>query len=337
VVEARSLAAWTVGALIALAAPAEAASGEPPLVLEAKIPLAGVGGRIDHMAFDPGRGRLIVAELGNGTVEAIDVAERKVLRRIDGLKSPQGVAYVQSSDRVAVASAGDGTVRLYKAEDLSPAGTIPLGNDADNIRTDGSGPRIVVGYGDGGLATIDTAKAEKLAELSLPAHPEGFQLHPTDGRVFVNLPDAHLIAAADRTRNALLASWQQRELGGNFPMAIDRAGATLASVFRHPARLVLMAASSGAVTANLETCGDADDVFFDEARSRLYVSCGDGAVDVFQRDPQGVRRIARIPTSSGARTSLFVPEQDRLYVAARAGLLGGEAAILVFAPRPPRA
>src|SRR5438270_9310145 len=40
-----------------------------PLVLEATIPLPDTGGRIDHLAVDLRRGRLFVAELGNGTVD----------------------------------------------------------------------------------------------------------------------------------------------------------------------------------------------------------------------------------------------------------------------------
>jgi len=48
----------------------------------------------------------------------------------------------------------------------------------------------------------------------------------------------------------------------------------------------------------------------------------------------GYHPLARIPTQSGARTSLFVPELDRLFVAARAGLLGSNAGILVFRPTP---
>jgi hypothetical protein len=43
--------------------------------------------------------------------------------------------------------------------------------------------------------------------------------------------------------------------------------------------------------------------------------------------------MARIPTSAGARTSLFVPEMDRLLVAVRAGL-AGPAAIWMFKPMP---
>jgi DNA-binding beta-propeller fold protein YncE len=329
-------AGGVIAIVAALAAPVTAmsAEAEAPLVLEAKISLPSVSGRIDHMAFDAGRGRLIVAALGNGTVEAIDVAGRKVVQRIVGLKSPQGVAYVPASDRIAVASAGDGTVRLYRGEDLASVGLVALGDDADNIRLVPETTRIVVGYGEGGLATIDTATAQLVTDLKLPAHPEGFRLHPKDARVFINLPDAHQIAVADLASGKVLASWPQRDLAANFPMAVDRDGATVASVFRHPARLVLFATGAGAEMATLETCGDADDVFFDAARSRIYVSCGEGAVDVFQREGQAARHLARIPTSSGARTSLFVPETDRLYVAARAGLLGGEAAILVMQPMP---
>src|SRR3954463_9337509 len=40
-----------------------------PLVLEATIPLDDVVGRIDHMAIDLEHRRLIVAELGNDTVD----------------------------------------------------------------------------------------------------------------------------------------------------------------------------------------------------------------------------------------------------------------------------
>jgi hypothetical protein len=53
------------------------------------------------------------------------------------------------------------------------------------------------------------------------------------------------------------------------------------------------------------------------------VSCGTGAVDVFSRNATDTRHIANIQTASGARTSPFVPELDELFVAKRAGLLGG--------------
>ena len=104
-------------------------------------------------------------------------------------------------------------------------------------------------------------------------------------------------------------------------------------VFRGPPLLVLFDAATGADRASIGTCGDADDVFFDERRQRIYVSCGEGMVDVLAPSGGKLQRVAQMPTSSGARTSLFVPELDRLYVAARASP-GGEARILVYRPMP---
>ena len=51
-----------------------AAEPPAPLVLERTIALKGVTGRIDHLAVDLARKRLFVAELGNGTVDVIDLA-----------------------------------------------------------------------------------------------------------------------------------------------------------------------------------------------------------------------------------------------------------------------
>jgi hypothetical protein len=130
-----------------------------------------------------------------------------------------------------------------------------------------------------------------------------------------------------------MASWRVQGFGANFPMALGSDGRTAAAAFRSPPRLVLLDASARTVVQSTETCGDADDVFFDERRRRIYVSCGSGSVAVLQDGYGGYRNISLIPTSSGARTSLFVPQLDRLFVARRSGLLGGSgAAILVFRP-----
>jgi hypothetical protein len=139
----------------------------------------------------------------------------------------------------------------------------------------------------------------------------------------------------------MAASWPTGRLRANFPMAFGMmasgpmasAGPVLAVIFRSPPRLAMIDAASGVITADRETCGDADDVFFDIRRRHLMVSCSEGAVDLFDRTDAGLQHLARIRTRPGARTALFVPQRDRLYVAARAGP-AGEAAILVFRPVP---
>ena len=90
---------------------------------------------------------------------------------------------------------------------------------------------------------------------------------------------------------------------------------------------------TGKREASLETCRDADDVFVDARRRRVYVSCGEGVIDVFAQAGGGYERIARIPTVAGARTSLFVPG-ERPALSRRAGDRAEPAAIWVFRPHP---
>ena len=106
------------------------------LVVEAKLPLGGVSGRIDHMALDVDHLRLFVAELGNNTVGVVSLAERKVIHVIDGLKEPQGVRYVPSVDALYVANAGDGAVGIYEGPNYALKDRLDLGDDADNISGD---------------------------------------------------------------------------------------------------------------------------------------------------------------------------------------------------------
>ncbi len=308
--------------------PAEA---QQALVLEAKIPLGPVSGRIDHMAIDLERKHLLVAELGNNTVGVVDVAAAKVIHRIEGLKEPQGVGYVASTDTIYVANAGDGSVRLFSGADFRASGTISLGDDADNVRVDEDANDVVIGYGSGGLAVIDARTRTKVADIKLKKHPEGFQIDHASHRIFVNVPDAREIAVVDRAAGRQIASWPLHGARSNFPMALDADGGQVVAVTRSPAKLFVLASDSGGATAEIDTCGDADDVFVQPKRQRMYVSCGSGAVDVIEISEGAYYSIARVPTVSGARTSLYVSQLDRLFVAVRAS--GSEpAAIWVFKP-----
>lgn len=319
--------------LVALAGPASAAgSATQPLVLEATIALPNTRGRIDHLAVDLGRKRLFVAELGNGSVDIVDLASRKVIKRISGLQEPQGVAFAPKTDVLAISSAGDGTVRLYSGENFAPRGVVQLGRDADNARLDPRSGNVVVGYGSGGLAMIDPAKAVVIKTIPLPAHPEGFQL--AGGRVFVNVPDAGEIDVADLTSGMLAMKWMPPHLASNFPIALGQGG-IVAVGFRSPATLALFDGANGRIVSQVASCGDADDIFFDAKRNRYYVSCGAGEIDVFAVADEALHLAARVTTSRGARTSLLVPQLDRLFLAVRAGpLFGSNAAIQIYRPAP---
>jgi DNA-binding beta-propeller fold protein YncE len=322
-----------VAALASTCLAAFGAPAAPALEKIATIPLNGVSGRVDHMTADVAGRRLFVAEVGNDTLDVVDLAAGRAAHRITGLKDPQGVGYVPGTDLIVVANGGDGTIRFFGGRDFEPMGKIDLGDDADNIRVDPVSGQVAVGFGNGGLALIDPQTRALAGKVKLNAHPEGFQFGPDGKTILANVPDHHEIAVIDRIGLRQMGSWKTPGVSSNFPMAIAGEDA-VAIVFRSPSRLVMFASANGTPLATQTTCSDADDVFFDAARHRIYVTCGEGAIDVEGWDGKTLTRLDRIATGSGARTSLFVPELDRLFVAQRAGLLGGQAAILVFRPSP---
>lgn len=288
-----------------------------PLRLEKAIPLPGVKGRIDHLAFDADNQRLFVAALGNNTVEIIDLKSGKVAHTISGLAEPQGVLYEPGKKRLWIANGNDGKVRIFDALTFQPQQSIDLGDDADNIRRDAATGRVFVGYGNGGIAVFDP-DGNKVGDIKVDAHPESFQLEKTGSRMFVNLPGSKKVAVIDRSKSAVATSWPTDDAQSNFPMALDEAGARLFIVCRKPAVLLVLDTRSGAVVAKLPTVGDSDDVFYDQKRKRIYVSGGEGAIAVYQQnDADHYDEIARLEAVKGARTSLFVPELSRLFLAVR--------------------
>ena len=308
--------AWALAIFVSAGALA-CAQSNPPFVLEKTIPLPGVKGRIDHMAFDAADSRLFVSALGNNTVEVVDLANGRVLKTIGGLDEPQGVLYDAKAGRLWVANGGDGTVRIFNARTYLLLRSIALGKDADNVRLDPARDQVLVGYGSGGIATFD-AKGDRIADVKLDVHPESFQLEANGPLMFVNLPNARRLDVIDRAKSKVVTSWRPDGARGNFPMALDERNERLMIVCRVPAVLLVLDMHSGAVVAKLPSVADADDVYYDPARRRIYVSGGGGEVDVYRQiDRNRYRRIAQVPTSAGARTSLFVPQVSDLFVAGR--------------------
>ncbi len=301
--------------LTALAVKAQAQDAMP-LRLVQTIPLPNVEGRIDHMAMDLKSQRLFIAALGNNTVEVLDLRAGKRIRSITGLHEPQDIGFVPEFNKIFAANGKSGACDVFDGSSFKLLKSVKFSDDADNIRYDASTHRLYVGYGSGGLAIIDAASGDQSGDIKLDGHPESFQLEKSGPRIFVNIPTSQKIVVVDREKKATATAWPISDAKANFPMALDEKHHRLFVGFRRPAKLVVFDTEAGKVVANLDSAGDADDIFYDNSRQRIYISGGEGFLGIFQQnDPDRYSTMTKIPTATGARTSLFVPELNRLYLA----------------------
>lgn len=293
-------------------------AGQPspqPLRPAGSIPLPGVTGRIDHLAADVVGRRLFVAALGNNTMEAIDINAMRVSKSVTGLREPQGIRFLPDRNRIVVANGDDGSVVFYDGGTLAVVHTTKTSGDADNVRHDAKTGRVYVGYGNGSLSAMD-GDGTVVGDIKLAGHPESFQLERAGPQIFVNVPSAGHVAVVDRVKQTVTAKWPVTAAGSNYPMALDEANRRLFIGCRRPAKLLVYDTASGASVAAIDIVGDTDDLFYDAARKRLYIIGGEGFITVLaQQDADHYAQLQKLPTASGARTGLFVPELAKLFVA----------------------
>src|ERR1700676_4762384 len=289
-----------------------------PLQLEEQIPVPGVAGRLDHFTADAKRRRLFVSALGNNTLEVIDVFAGRVVHSIKGLAQPQGPLYVSGVDKLYVANAEDGKVRVYDGATYTLRKTLDFGKDPDNMRYDEASKTVFVGFGeeDGGIAMTDRRTAERTGKVyKTEGHPESFQVEASGGHIFANVPDAGNVVESIDRKSGAVTKWPLKGLRGNYAMALSEEDHRLFTITRKTPMMVVLDTQTGNEVTRLRAAGECDDVFFDATRKRIYVVGGEGVISVFQQDdPDHFQFAPNVPSSVGIRTGYFFARRDRFYV-----------------------
>ena len=299
------------------------AENGPALKLVQTILLPEVDGRIDHFAIDVKGRRAFLAALAKNTIEVVDLRIGRVIRTVPGFAKPQGVLFIPKFNKLFVASGADGSVKALDGTSLAVIHAASVSLGADAIGYDPRSKEMYVGSGggdankeQGDLTVFNVANGAQVAALVTDAHAGGSVVEGHGERVFVLVPEKAEVVVLDRKTRAQVAKWTIPGIRKDVAIALDEKRHRLFLGVRTPASIVVLDSNSGAVVASVATVATLDGLSFDSATRRIYTSGGEGFVDVTQQiDADHYERIARIPTSPAARTSVFVPEWHRLYVA----------------------
>ncbi|MBX9842070.1 MAG: YncE family protein [Xanthobacteraceae bacterium] len=316
-----------------------------PLQRVQTIPMSGVSGRLDHLGVDVEGGRLFAAALGDSqnTVEVIDLKAGKRISSIRGQSMPQGVFYSADFKKLFVANGKDGTVKIFRGDNLGLVGSLPVGTGADHVGYDQATKDLYVGVSIpnsrvGELAIVDTRTNKKIGAIQTDSRPGGIKIETASPRIFVTLGGLPRVGVVDREKQKQIATWPLTGVPSVVALALDETNHRLFGASRNPPMLTVLDTESGKQITQLDGVEGIDDLWYDAEHHRIYASGGRGAAAGFvyvyqQRDADHYELTAKIPTRADAQTSIWVPQLNRLYVSASAN--GNEnAAILVFEPQP---
>jgi DNA-binding beta-propeller fold protein YncE len=299
------------------------AENEAALKLVQTIPLPEVDGRIDHFAIDVKGRRAFLAALAKNTIEVVDLRAGRVTHTLPGFAKPQGVLFVPKFNKLVIASGADGSVKTLDGTTLAVIRAASVSLGADAIGYDPRSKEIYVGSGggdankeQGDLTVFNVESGAQVAALIADAHAGGSVVEGHGEHVFVLVPEKAQVVVLDRKTKSQVAKWTIPGIQKDVALALDEKNHRLFLGVRTPASIVVLDSASGAVVASVPTVATLDGLSFDSSTRRIYTSGGEGFVDVTQQiDADHYERIARVPTGPVARTSVFVPEWHRFYVA----------------------
>jgi hypothetical protein len=299
------LAAFLVGPALA-ADPA-------PLELVQTIALKGPAGkRLDQLAIDAKHDRLFVANQGNASLDIIDLKQNKLVKSIPDQEMIQGVIYVPDVNRV-FATLGKGTCNVFDADSfkLIKALQVP---DADNLRLDPRTGLVYITRSEKKLAVFDAKTLDAKGDVTLPSGPESFVFEKDRHRMYINVPTPRQVLVVDTDKRDVQKKYQVDE-AGNYPLALDEANKRLLVGCRKEPNLLVLDTENGKELSRVKLPNDVDSLYIDAKRKRVYASCGEGFIVVLKQvSVDRYEALAKLPTVKQARTCLFDPDTDRLYV-----------------------
>ena len=301
------------------------AQNKTPLALKQTIPVTGIDkeGDFDHFAIDLQGHRLFLAGEDNSVVEIFDLGAGKLIHTISDVKAPHSMVYRADSKKLFVVDGGAGEVRIYDSDSFKPMGSIKLRDDADSMAYDPSTKYMYVVNGGKDahmtysfISVVDTTAGKNLADIKIDSDAvEALALEKSGPRLFVNMTGKDAVAVVDREKHTVINTWPTGQVAKHLiAMSFDEADHRLFVSTRTPGKLILLDTDTGKVVTSLPCVSDNDDMAYDSANKRIYIS-GSGFVDVYQqKDADHYDQIAHVATAFKARTSILVPELKKYYL-----------------------
>jgi YVTN family beta-propeller protein len=309
--------------VLAVLAVSSNAQEKVPLKLVATTPMPGFTGDFDHFGLDLKGNRLFLAAEDQKTVEVFDLRTGEWIHSIKGFGHPLTMAYLPESDRLIVTNGDTDDVAVVDCKEYKILNILKLGKGVDHSALNPINRYLYVENGaapDGkthSLSIIDTKTFRIVGEIpGLPGNSnEGMVIDRAGKKLYVNLTGSDEVGVIDLKTRQIIARWPLPDAHVAHAIALDESNHRLFTATRKPPQFIVFDIDTGKVVTSLPCVGVNSDMSLDVASKRIYVTGSDTASVFEQRDADHYEHIAEVPTAYRAKSSIFVPELKRLYVA----------------------
>jgi DNA-binding beta-propeller fold protein YncE len=310
--------------LIFALAPVAAAQEKQPLKLVATTPLPGFSGDFDHFALDLKGKRLFLTAEDHKTVEVFDL-EGKHVHSITGFGQPHAALFLPESNKLIVTDGDDdfGRVELVSGENYKILSTIKLPSGVDGAVFNPVNQYYYVESGSDepgakthALNIIDTKTFKHIGDIMLPgSHSEAMAVDKAGKKMYVNLTGTNEVGVVDLEARTVASRWPIPSAQTANALAFDETNHRVFIATRKPPTFFVFDTDTGKVVTTLPCTAQNDDMWMDIPRKRIYVTGTETTAVFEQNDADHYTHVADVPTGFRARTSILVPELNRLYIA----------------------
>jgi DNA-binding beta-propeller fold protein YncE len=318
------------------------AQEKTPMKLVATTPLPGFTGDFDHFGLDLKGKRLFLTAEDHKTVEVFDL-DGKRITSITGFGQPHAILYMPDVNKFIVTDGdGFGMAELVSGEDYKILSTIKLPPGVDGAVYDPANKYYYVESGGekGGqthkINIVDTKAFKLVGDITLPGnHSEAMAVTRDGKKMYVNLSTPKEVGVVDLGTRELNARWPIPDAETPNSMALDEANHRLFIATRKPPKFFAFNTDTGKVVTTAPISEFNDDMWFDVARKRIYLSGSETTTVLTQKDADHYEFVAEVKTGYRAKTSLYVPQLNRFYAAVSGkGKPDAQLAVEVFDVQP---
>ena len=313
---------WLVPAtgVIALSTSAQV---KQPLKLVATTPLPGFSGDFDHFALDLKGQRLFLTAEDHKTVEVFDL-DGKHLHSITGFGQPHAALFLPESNKLIVTDGDDdfGRVEMVSGTDYKILSTIKLPNGVDSAVFDPTSQYYYVASGGAESAKthvvsiIDTKTFKQVGEIALPGNEsEAMAIDKEGKKMYVSLRATNEVGVVDLGTRKGVARWPIPGASTANSLVLDEANHRVFIATRKPPKFFVFDTDTGKVVTSLPCAPLHDDMWFDRASKRIYVTGSETTTVLEQKDADHYTHLADDPTGFRAKTCILVTELNRIYIA----------------------